>query len=73
MSVYITAMLESKEERGDISFGQLEIVWTPQKKIDDILEQLNVAFKFFYRFNFLLWKSEDIRTQNRNNRKKKEK
>jgi len=71
MSVYVTAMLESKEERMNISFGQLEIVWAAQKKIPEILEQLNIAFKFFYRFNYLLWKSADIRRQNQNNKKKK--
>lgn len=70
MSVYITAMLEPKEERGNVSFGQLEIVWTPQKSTVDILAQLNIAFKFFYRFNYLLWKSEDIRKQNQINKKK---
>ncbi|MBC7522974.1 MAG: hypothetical protein H7239_00820 [Flavobacterium sp.] len=71
MSVYITAMLESKEERGNISFGSLEIVWTPKNEIEEVLDQLNVAFKSFYRFNYLLWKSDDIRRQNQNNRKKK--
>lgn len=71
MSVYITAMLESKEERRNISFGELEIIWAAENKIEDILEQLNIAFKFFYRFNYLLWKSEDIRKQNQKNRKKK--
>jgi|GEM_PF-3331022 len=70
MSVYITAMLESKDKRGDISFGHLEILWTPQKKIEDILEQLTISFKLFYRFNYLLWKAEDIRKQNRHNRNK---
>ncbi|OYX86270.1 MAG: hypothetical protein B7Y83_01945 [Flavobacteriales bacterium 32-34-25] len=72
MSVYITAMLESKEERLNISFGQFEVVWTPSIKTTDILEQLNIAFKFFYRFNYLLWKSEDIRKQNQNNRNRKQ-
>lgn len=71
MSVYVIAMLESKEDRMNISFGQLEIVWTPQRAISEVLEQLNIAFKFFYRFNYLLWKSEDIRRQNQNNKKKK--
>lgn len=72
MSVYITAMLEPENERQNISFGQLEITWrTENKCIADIITELNIAFKTFYHFNYLLWKSEDIRRQNRINRKKK--
>lgn len=73
MRVYVTAMLEPEEQRDYIGFGQLEIVWSPEKSTDQIISELNIAFKFFYRFNYLLWKSEDIRKQNRINRQKRKK
>ncbi|MCK7591321.1 hypothetical protein M0G43_12105 [Subsaxibacter sp. CAU 1640] len=73
MSVYITAMLEPEKERQNISFGQLEIVWSIYDKcIADMMTELEIAFKLFYRFNYLLWKSEDVRKQNRENRRKRE-
>lgn len=71
MSVYITAMLEPEKARENISFGQLELVWTPEKSTEDIINELNIAFKIFYRFNYLLWKAEDIRRQNKINKRKK--
>lgn len=72
MSVYVTAMLESGDKRQNISFGQLEIVWSIYDKcIADMMTELEIAFKLFYRFNYLLWKSEDVRKQNRDNRRKR--
>lgn len=71
MSTYITAMLHSKEDRGNIGFGILEAIWTPQKDIDTIITEMVIAFKLFYRLNYLLWKSESIRDQNRINKRKK--
>jgi len=70
MSVYVTSMLESEQQRENISFGQLEITWTPTKGITEILKELNIAFKIFYKLNYLLWKTEDIRKQNQINRRK---
>lgn len=71
MSVYITAMLEPEKERQNLSFGQLEIVWNIYGIcIADMMTELEIAFKLFYRFNYLLWKSEDVRKQNRVNRLK---
>lgn len=71
MSVYVTAMLETKIDRGNFGFGQLEISWTANKTcIADIVNELNIAFKIFYRFNYLLWKAGDIRRQNKFNRNK---
>ncbi|MDP2686533.1 MAG: hypothetical protein Q8O62_04890 [Aequorivita sp.] len=72
MSVYVTAMLETKSERENFNFGQLEIIWTTETTcIADIITELNDSFKIFYRLNYLLWKAEDIRRQNRNSRKNK--
>lgn len=70
MNVYITSMLQSKEARGNIGFGQLSIVWTPKKSITEIVGELDIAFKYFYQLNYLLWKTENIRRQNRINRNK---
>lgn len=71
MSVYITAMLEPQEERGNISFGQLEVTFTPQTPIEEMINKLGIAFKTFYGLNYQLWKTEDIRKQNRKNKRKK--
>lgn len=70
MSVYITAMLESETDRQNIGFGDLEIVWTPKKSTTEVISELNIAFKYFYKFNYNLWKISDIRRQNRINRDK---
>jgi hypothetical protein len=73
MGVYVTSMLESEQQRENISFGRLEIIWTPSKSTSEIVRELNTAFKIFYKLNYLLWKSEDIRKQNRINRQKRTK
>lgn len=73
MSVYITAMLESENDRQNIGFGQLEVAWTPKKSTDEIVKELDTLFKVFYRFNYLLWKSGDLRRQNQVNKRKKAK
>ncbi len=71
MAVYVTSMLRSKKDRGNIGFGQLTITWAPQKTTDEILQELSFAFKYFYQLNYLLWKTEDVRRQNRINKKGK--
>ena len=68
MCSYITSMLEPKEERENIHFGYLEKIWTSDNDIDIIIEQLNECFKIFYKFGYVLWKSEKTRVINRNNR-----
>ncbi len=71
MSVYVTAMLKSQEDRQNTGFGNLEIVWTSERSTREIIEELNIAFKYFYKFNYNLWKIGDIRRQNKINRNKK--
>lgn len=68
MCSYITSMLEPKKERENIQFGWLEKTWTPNDSTETITTQLYQCFKIFYKFGYLLWKSEKTRTTNQNKR-----
>lgn len=70
MHNYVSGMLLPEKERGNISFGSFVAVWDSSKDMETILNELQIAFKWFYKFNYNLWKAESIRIQNRNNRKK---
>ncbi|MFH6943479.1 hypothetical protein [Flavobacterium sp. FlaQc-50] len=70
MHNYVSGMLLPEKERGNISFGRFVAVWDSSKDMETILNELQIAFKWFYKFNYNLWKAENIRIQNRNNRKK---
>lgn len=70
MHNYVSGMLLPENERQDIMFGSFQAVWNASKDMEIIINELEVAFKWFYKFNYHLWKSENIRNQNRENRKK---
>ena len=70
MSSYISAMLHSKEVRQNIGFGQLAITWNSNHSPDKVIYEIGIAFKYFYKFNYNLWKARDIRRQNKINRNK---
>ncbi|KAF2334612.1 hypothetical protein [Flavobacterium nitrogenifigens] len=70
MHNYVTGMLLPEKERGNISFGHFVAVWDASKDMETILSELQIAFKWFYKFNYHLWKAESVRVQNRNNRKR---
>lgn len=70
MSHYVSAMLHSEEERKNIGFGQLAISWNPNHSITQVISQIETSFKYFYKFNYNLWKVGDIRRQNKINRNK---
>ncbi|PJJ09818.1 hypothetical protein CLU83_3195 [Flavobacterium sp. 1] len=69
MHNYVSGMLLPKQERENISFGNFQAIWNQSKDMQTIINELEIAFKWFYKFNYHLWKSENIRMQNKNNRK----
>lgn len=73
MHNYVSAMLMPEKERQNITFGSLETDWDMSGDAQTIVSEFETAFKWFYKFNYTLWKSESIRIQNRNNRKARNK
>lgn len=71
MHNYVSGMLLPEKDRQNITFGNFQAVWNQSKDIDTIINEMAIAFKWFYKFNYYLWKAENIRMQNKNNRKSK--
>ena len=70
MHNYVSGMLLPVNERQDLMFGSFQVIWDSSKDMGLIINELEVAFKWFYKFNYHLWKAESIRNQNRESRKK---
>ncbi|GEN74155.1 hypothetical protein [Chryseobacterium lathyri] len=73
MHSYISLMNLDSYSREHQSLGRFSITWKLPEGFDlqKIIEELKIAFKWMYKFNYNLWKVEDIRRQNRENRQRK--
>lgn len=59
MRSYFMQISEGPE--GDFELGDLEVDWNMVKSMDEIYAELCVATKWFYKFNYQLWKIEDLK------------
>ena len=49
----------------DLSLGMFEIAWRLDKAVDEIFLEACVAMKWLYKFNYNLWKIEDLKQKNK--------
>lgn len=47
--------------REDFGLGDLEAIWNSSRSMDEIYTELCIATKWFYKFNYQLWKIEDLK------------
>jgi hypothetical protein len=73
MHSYISLMNLPFYERKNASLGRFSITWKLPEGFDihKIIEEFKIAFKWIYKLNYNLWKVEDIRRLNRENRQQK--
>lgn len=71
MNTYINSMLTSATSRKNLTFGTLEASWATKTPVSQIIDELIIAFKWFYKFNYLLYKADATRKVNKVNRNKK--
>lgn len=47
----------------ECALGMFEIVWDFNRSLNDIFTEACIAMKWFYKFNYNLWKIDDLKTK----------
>lgn len=68
---YILAMELDENKRQDYSVGYFEKKWELPIEFNTFFSELKIIFQNFYKFNYLLWKVDELRIQNSENRNKR--
>lgn len=61
MRSYFMQISEGYVNDYNFELGDLEAVWDMSKYMEEIYAELCVATKWFYKFNYQLWKIEDLK------------
>lgn len=52
---------ENRDNKEDLDLGYFSASWSFDKDIDSIYGELSLAMKWFYKFNYNLWKIEELK------------